>query len=923
MKKYLALFAFLFVSLTVAYGQIPVKTIECLQDTIIKTNPQCANCTNTGTRDADFSFTGIRVTTRTGFQYYLQGPVYINRTRGFITLLGRNDVYSFDVQNSPYTIAEIYTIVSSCIPTGTGTPTTPTNLQDTSYSVNDSLLFIVNTDGDVQVYDFCGNTQTDTLVNVQCYMDGVGGFYNVFTYASGNVLAFNDANNAPIAFNPGWTECSVEAQQLRDADGDTYVELAEGVGPAGDTIKYYVDGVLQGYDINGKRDWFGVHDPLVYGYTPTDTANIINSYPAQEGWTVYKDSDNTIYKFNGSYWESAGGANFNNLSSSDTTALTQAIDPKQFTQAQIDSLNSVLGLPDADTAAMVLYDNAASGLTSTNVQGAIDELDTSVDANTANITQLSGDSHVDDDVETVSGNVDNTDPRNPIVIDEVIESAADLTGPAPAGAQWGVNTSTGAVFYVQLGTWQPAPAGANIYTADGTTTGNRTVTNTGNTLIFTGGFIELENLDYGKFEAASGAGFETNGISIGSLDLNTGGFAPIGVNGSAGLDGQVLATNGPLAAPAWEYRRDETIQFDSQNPIQPGWNIEQIRHIDILLDGSDVTMPGPSGTIVNQDLVVTITNIGAFSNSVNLPALFGHRQNGDNTDAFSSITLGVNEYQKYIVRTSPTLWRWTQVPNVQSSSLSNFYIDERAALSTGDIQSVTTNSQSDWNIVAPSTNKIDLSTPTSSINTSGDFIVGTDDITVNKGGTYDVSFTVSGIGDDKVNQYWQLVKNGLTVEQVIQTTVTNFDNADGHLAVISRTLNLSPGDIVDFRFNGSEPHTIQIQSYAITINELPSASVVPAQALNTDDQAAFGYIDLGTTRIQWGTVDANNLTSGTITFSQPFANTNYSLTTTFVANTASELITSQGSKTTTSVGWAVNIARAGAEVDWIAIGVKP
>ena len=47
--------------------------------------------------------------------------------------------------------------------------------------------------------------------------------------------------------------------------------------------------------------------------------------------------------------------------------------------------------------------------------------------------------------------------------DEVIEDTAALTGAAPTGAQFGVNTATGDLFYVTGGNWAAVPASANTF----------------------------------------------------------------------------------------------------------------------------------------------------------------------------------------------------------------------------------------------------------------------------------------------------------------------------------------------------------------------------------------------------------------------------------------------------------------------------
>lgn len=88
------------------------------------------------------------------------------------------------------------------------------------------------------------------------------------------------------------------------------------------------------------------------------------------------------------------------------------------------------------------------------------------------------------------------------------------------------------------------------------------------------------------------------------------------------------------------------------------------------------------------------------------------------------------------------------------------------------------------------------------------------------------------------------------------------------------------------------------------------------------DTAAGNYQDIGNTRIQWGTQDVD----GVVVLPQPFANTDYSVTTANTFETGlrgSQVVSS--SKTTTQFeirAFAANTTSATGS-DWMAIGIKP
>lgn len=98
-------------------------------------------------------------------------------------------------------------------------------------------------------------------------------------------------------------------------------------------------------------------------------------------------------------------------------------------------------------------------------------------------------------------------------------------------------------------------------------------------------------------------------------------------------------------------------------------------------------------------------------------------------------------------------------------------------------------------------------------------------------------------------------------------------------------------------------------------------TVINTTDLATDDQAASGYMDFGTMRMQWGTGTANNIH----TFPQPFADTNYGVTTTAYTGGNGQL-THLSAKTTTgftSIGMDVNAAFQNHSFSYMAIGLKP
>lgn len=111
----------------------------------------------------------------------------------------------------------------------------------------------------------------------------------------------------------------------------------------------------------------------------------------------------------------------------------------------------------------------------------------------------------------------------------------------------------------------------------------------------------------------------------------------------------------------------------------------------------------------------------------------------------------------------------------------------------------------------------------------------------------------------------------------------------------------------------------------ISIKQLPSSTVVmpAASEIEVADQAASGYMDIGTMRMQWGIGSAQT----TITLPVPFANANYSISGICTSGISNLFNPTLGNITSTSFFanlWNTNGGGGiGGTVRWIAIGLRP
>ena len=112
---------------------------------------------------------------------------------------------------------------------------------------------------------------------------------------------------------------------------------------------------------------------------------------------------------------------------------------------------------------------------------------------------------------------------------------------------------------------------------------------------------------------------------------------------------------------------------------------------------------------------------------------------------------------------------------------------------------------------------------------------------------------------------------------------------------------------------------------SISIEQLPTHTVVDPGSIPVDDQAASGYMDIGNMRMQWGSGVGNGTTAVTATFPAPFADTSYRVTASTIGGGNGQTISIQSKTTTgfTSTQVDVGGTQRSNPFDYIAIGLKP
>jgi hypothetical protein len=210
---------------------------------------------------------------------------------------------------------------------------------------------------------------------------------------------------------------------------------------------------------------------------------------------------------------------------------------------------------------------------------------------------------------------------------------------------------------------------------------------------------------------------------------------------------------------------------------------------------------------------------------------------------------------------------------------------------------------------------------------SGVTFTGTDTITPSQNGRYRVSWLMmAGSGEFNGDGTFHVTQNGVSKGSVF---IDIMQAAGVNQVSAFLDLNLVAGQAVELRYQPAVVDSVPWgKGSYFDVTEIPT-SIYPV--VGTVDQAATGYFDIGTMRLQWGTFTQGSLAQ-TVTLPAAFANTNYVVTANSQSTLSSTTVrgTSFTSKTTVdfitltnSTDAATVNAAAGNTIGYIAIGVKP
>lgn len=193
-----------------------------------------------------------------------------------------------------------------------------------------------------------------------------------------------------------------------------------------------------------------------------------------------------------------------------------------------------------------------------------------------------------------------------------------------------------------------------------------------------------------------------------------------------------------------------------------------------------------------------------------------------------------------------------------------------------------------------------------------------------KNGVYEVTYNVSfSYEDGASNVGYNLQLDGTTVDRQwtsIESNAVGSSEANltlSYIGPLTTSSELGLEAVVDTDIHSTNAH--------LSIIELPSAQVISPTDTIVNDQAASGYIDIGDTRIQWGTHTNTAAGGDTISFPVPFGSTPSLVST----PNNSQAYTVVNSAVTASdfavrtINTNSGTAAASIEFSWQAIGQKP
>jgi hypothetical protein len=191
-------------------------------------------------------------------------------------------------------------------------------------------------------------------------------------------------------------------------------------------------------------------------------------------------------------------------------------------------------------------------------------------------------------------------------------------------------------------------------------------------------------------------------------------------------------------------------------------------------------------------------------------------------------------------------------------------------------------------------------------------------IVIKQAGDYRFRFDYTTGGGDAIN--WFIALNGNAIK-AIGVEGTNGDGIHNNIEHVFT--GLAVNDVITLRYNNHSSAYL-LKDWSIGVTQLPASSIIPVGATTINDQAASGYYDIGTMRVQWGK-SASYTNGQTITLPVPFANTNYSLTATAVNG---GILFNAGAISASQFSLGIVVSNTGSGTSgqggsWMAIGLKP
>jgi tetrahydromethanopterin S-methyltransferase subunit B len=211
---------------------------------------------------------------------------------------------------------------------------------------------------------------------------------------------------------------------------------------------------------------------------------------------------------------------------------------------------------------------------------------------------------------------------------------------------------------------------------------------------------------------------------------------------------------------------------------------------------------------------------------------------------------------------------------------------------------------------------------TATVYSSGMTFSGTNGITPSVAGRYRAAYYLNAGSDETANNATiVVVQGGVSLGSIYVNQHNSAGSVNQTAGFIDVEVTAGTPVFLHYQPDITEAVAFDKGIY-FQMTQLPTASsTVVDGTVAVNDQAASGYFDVGTMRMQWGTHNDGNVDTTTVTLPVAFANTAYSVVAT--SNTSAGSLSTE-SKTTTTFDIDRASTTTGAQnYSWFAVGLKP